>query len=492
MRVFAAGIATETNVFSPMPTGLADYYVASPEDAGDTRADILAGTTFERFAKVVEERGGTYIQGTYAHALPAGITPRAAYEELRGRVLRELEAALPVDGVLLNLHGAMAAEGYRECETDLAEQIRRVAGDQARIGVLLDLHCDIEQSLIEATDVVITYKEYPHIDIDDRGEELARLITAAAAGEIDPRSAFFDCAMLGMYVTPLEPMRSFVDAMSAAEQRPGVLSVSLGHGFPWGDSAEMGARLLAVADGDQALAQSVADELGKQFYALREQVTLRPLSMKDGLDQALALVASGKTPIVVADMADNAGGGAPSDSTFVLRELLARGVRNAAVALFWDPSTVHQAFAAGEGAKLTVRLGGKLGPSSGDPLDLDVTVRGLVPDLVQHWPQTEGTMDIPCGPVACLTCEGIDIIVGGVRHQVFATDLLTEFGIDLADRDLIVVKSSNHFRAAWAPVAAEVLYMSAPGALSFEWETIGYELMPLDKYPLVADPLGLD
>jgi microcystin degradation protein MlrC len=358
----------------------------------------------------------------------------------------------------------MAAEGYRECETDLAQRIREIVGSEAKIGALLDLHCDIEQSLLDAADVVITYKEYPHIDIDDRGAELAELVLDAAAGKVDPTMAVFDCRMIGMYVTPVEPMRSFVDSMSAAEQEPGILSVSLGHGFPWGDAPSMGTNLLVVADGDQGLARAKSEELGRRLYDLREEVCLRPLPMGTALDQALSL-ASSKRPIVFADMADNPGGGAPSDSTFVLRELLARGVRNAGIGLFWDPIAVGQAFGAGEGAKLTVRLGGKLGPASGDPLDLDVVVRGLQPNLVQLWPQTDGAMDIQGGETAWLECEGIDIIVGSIRHQVLGVEVFTAFGIDLAQRDLLVVKSSNHFRAAFAPVAAEILYMSAPGAL---------------------------
>jgi microcystin degradation protein MlrC len=384
----------------------------------------------------------------------------------------------------------MAAEGYPECETDLVERIRAVVGEQARIGALLDLHCDIEQSLLDAADVVITYKEYPHTDIDDRGEELARIVLDAAAGKVDPVMSVFDCRMIGMYVTPLEPMRSFVDGMSAAEREPGILSVSLGHGFPWGDSPSIGTNLLVVADGDEERARARAAELGRRFYDLRDEVSLRPLGLYEALDRALELAAT-KTPIVVADMADNAGGGAPSDSTFVLRELLQRGVRNAGIALFWDPLTVHQAFAVGEGAKLTVRLGGKLGPASGDPLDLDVTVRGLDANLVQLWPQTHGAMEIKTGECAWLECNGIDIVVGSVRHQVLGVEVFTAFGIEPARRDLLVVKSSNHFRAAFAPVAAEILYMSGPGALSFDFGSVGYEQLSLDKYPLVHDPLGV-
>jgi microcystin degradation protein MlrC len=485
MRVFAGGVATETNVFSPIPTGLRDFALARPSDAQETRDRVMGGTVFARFAAVAASRDCKYVQGTYAFAIPAGITTRAAYEGLRDALLIELENALPVDCVLLGLHGAMVADGYEDCETDIVLRVRRLVGGEAKVGVLLDLHCDIPDSLLELADVIVTYKEYPHVDSDDRGEELARLTLDAAAGQVNPRMAVFDCRMVGLYPTPPEPMHSFVERMKEAEQRPGVLSVSLGHGFPWGDAPEMGARMLVVSDGEPGIASAVAAELGTQFWALRAEVTLKPLPMGIALDRALSTRAL--RPVVVADVSDNAGGGAPSDSTFVLQELLQRRVESAALALLWDPVAVEQAFAAGAGAMLTLRLGGKIGPASGEPLDLTVQVRGLVPDLVQRWPQTSGYSEVPCGDCACLACEGIEIIVGSVRQQVLGLEVFTAFGIEPAERNLLVVKSANHFRAAYAPIAGEIVYMSAPGALTFDFATIPYKRLDSRSYPLVDD-----
>jgi microcystin degradation protein MlrC len=291
--------------------------------------------------------------------------------------------------------------------------------------------------------------------------------------------------MTGIYPTPFEPMRTFVNRMQEAEQRPGILSISLGHGFPWGDAPTMGARMLVVADGDSELAAGVAEELGREFFTLRHEVTLQTASLASGLDRALA---SSKRPVVVADVSDNAGGGAPSDSTFVLRALLERNVEDAALAMLWDPIVVHQAFAAGEGAELTIRLGGKMGPVSGDPLDLTVRVRSLVENLVQRWPQTEGFVEIPCGQCAHLSCNGVDVIVGSVRQQVLGLDVFTAFGIEPGDRRLLVVKSFNHFHAAFAPIAGEVIYMSAPGALELDPRLVPYELTDTRKFPWLDDP----
>jgi len=485
LRLFGGGIATETNVFSPMPTGIRDF---KSSRAGQANGEgVLDDSGFAPYVELAEQRGYTYIQGYYGFAQPAGVTPRSAYETLRRGLLREIEEALPLDGVLLNLHGAMVAEGYPDCETDIARRVRTIVGEQAKIGVLLDLHCDIAQELIETADVVITYKEYPHIDMNDRARELVKLIAAAASGEIDPVMSLCDCRMLGLYVTPLEPMRSFVARMSETERRPGVLSVSLGHSFPWGDSADMGVRVLAIADGDHELAHSVAEELGREFYGLRHEVSLQPISMKDALDKALSSPPSSGL-IVVADVADNAGGGAASDATFVLRELLARNAENAAVAMLWDPIAVEQAVAAGVGASLTLRLGGKMGVTSGDPLDLTVAVKGLVPELVQRWPQTCGHREISCGESAWLEAGGVDVIVNSTRTQVLGLEVFTAFGIDPTTKHVLVLKSANHFRAAYGPIASDVIYMCASGALTFDFPSIQYRHLDTNKYPWVDDP----
>ena len=488
-RLFAAGIGTETNVFSPIPTGFDDYRIAAPDDPPEVRDEITFGSSFRVYAAAAARHDYELRYGPYAYALPAGLTSPAAYTRLRDHLLDELDAAQPVQGVLLTLHGAMAAEGVTDCESDLLAGIRDRVGNETAVGALLDCHCDLPDELLELADVLITFKEYPHTDTDERAHELAELVIASAEGRVQPEMASFDCRMVGAFPTTQQPMRRFVDErLTATEQLPGVLSVSLAHGFPFSDVPRLGANMLVVADHDRHRAGELAEQLGREFAALREQVTLMPRSMQDGLDHALALPAAGK-PVVLADMSDNAGGGAPGDSTFVLRELLERGVENAALAPIWDPIAVRLAFSAGLDSKLTLRLGGKMGPASGDPLDLTVHVKGLVRDLVQKWPQGTGHADVPCGDSALLQCDGIDVTVISARHQAFGTELFTEFGVDPGDYRLIVVKSINHFNAAYGPLASEVVYTSPPGALTFDPRQVTYtRAMTENRYPWVQDP----
>ena len=487
MRVFAGGIATETNTFSPMPTGMTDFTVIRAAEL-DENAELGGfGGPFNIFRRRCQERGWEYIFSLYAFAQPAGTTVRAVYESLRDELLAALREAMPVDIVLLPLHGAMVAEGYDDCETDIVARVREIVGPAAKIGVELDLHCDLTQATIDAADAVVIFKEYPHVDINERADELFAIIADAAEGKTKPTMALYDCRMIGLYLTPFQPMRGFVDAMIAREQAPGVLSLSLAHSFPWADAPTCGAYMLAVTDDDPELAAEIAREFGQRFFSIRHETDPPSLPLDEALDKALARE-SGLA--VVADQSDNAGGGAPSDSTFVLRALLERGVTNAALGMIWDPIAVKVAMSAGAGASLDLRLGGKMGPMSGDPLDLRVTVSGLIPDMKQEWTQSEGPVSINCGDSAHLHCQGVDIIVNSQRGQVFSPVVFSNFGINPRSKRLLVVKSTQHFYAGFAPIADEIIYMAGPGAIPPIFTQIPYQRANLHKYPWIDDPFA--
>ena len=487
MRVFAGGIETETNTFSPMPTGMADFDIIRAADL-ERRAEVRGfGGPFNIFRQRCQERGWEYIFSLYAFAQPAGTTVRWVYESLRDELLSALEAALPVDIVLLPLHGAMVADGYDDCETDIVRRVRQLVGPAAKIGVELDLHCDLTQDLIDLADAVVIFKEYPHIDINERAEELFAIIADAALAKTNPTMARFDCRMIGLYLTPVPPMRGFVDDMIAQEQRDGALSLSLAHCFPWSDVPSCGTQALAVTDDDPRLAAAMARQLGEKLFAMRHELALPSLPLDEALDKALAVQAG---TVVVADQADNPGGGAPSDSTFVLRALLDRGVSDAALGMIWDPIAVKLATAAGQGAALDLRLGGKMGPMSGDPLDLRVTVTGIIPDMQQQWTQSDGSISISCGDSVALHCRGIDIIVNSERGQVFSPGVFSNFGIDPRSKRLLVVKSTQHFYAGFAPIADEIIYMAGPGAVAPLFTQIPYQRVDLNKYPWVDDPFA--
>ncbi len=487
VRVFVGTVSTETNTFAPVPTDLADFEVvrlAEYEASGFREAP-----DFEEIARLTTERGWELVFGLQASAQPSGVTVRAAYETMRDELLDRLQAETPVDMVLLPLHGAMVAEGYDHCEVDLVRRVRGIVGPEVPIGVGFDLHCHFTEEIVALADVLVAYKEYPHTDLAERAADLFRLTAATAAGEIRPSMALFDCRMIGIYTTPVGPMRGFVDAMQAAEARGDVLSLSLAHGFPWGDVPALGCKMLAITDGDAAGAERAARAWGMRFHALRREVTLDPLSLDEAIDKALSVSGPGG-PMVIADQADNTGGGAPGDSTYALAALLDRGATDVALGMIYDPEVVRQAGAAGVGARIDVRLGGKLGATSGSPLDVAAEVLAVNPALVQNWPQTDGPLWMRCGAAVALRIAGLDVVVNDVRVQVFGHEVFSSMGIDPVTKRALVVKSTQHFYAAFAPLAREVVYMGGPGAIAPRMTDIPLRRADLNKYPWVEEPFG--
>lgn len=479
MRVFSGTLATETNTFAPMPTGLLAFKERGYFPAG-THPDhmtMFAGPLFVARQRAAQY-GWTLIEGMVAAANPGGLVTRAAYETLRDELLADLKAALPVDIVLLGLHGAMVADGYDDCEGDLLARVRDLAGAKAVIGAELDPHAHLSDLMVRSADLLIAFKEYPHTDIRERAEELVELCRRKANGEIAPVPALIDCEMVVPVHTTRDPGRALVSRMQALEGRDGILSVSLLQGFATGDVPDMGTKVLVYADGDRAKAKDVARGLADEVIALRDQLMVRYLDIETALDRALAAVAG---PIVLADRSDNPGSGAAGDSTFVLRRLLDRGIGSAALGPLWDPIAVRIAFDAGVGARINLRVGGKTGPLSGDPVDLDCTVRALIPDMTQL--STTGTPS-PMGDCALVSAGGVDIVINAVRTQALDTGMFAQLGCDPAAKSVIVVKSAQHFHASFARIAADILYVGAPGSADPNWANLPYNKIRQPKWPI--------
>jgi microcystin degradation protein MlrC len=288
----------------------------------------------------------------------------------------------------------------------------------------------------------------------------------------------FDCAMISMFHTSRDPMRGFVDRIKSLEGHDGVLSVSIAHGFPWGDVPGLGTRVLVITDDRAAEGAALAERLGRELIGMRDRIKPNYPGPGEAIDEALATPGA---PVVLADSADNPGGGAAGDSTFVLRTLLERGVGNAVLGPLWDPVAVAILFDAGEGARLPLRIGGKVGPTSGQPVDAEVEVLRLARDASQAG--LSGTR-APLGDVALVRIGGVRVVLNTERTQAFGTDLFTQFGVDLASTKIVVVKSSQHFHAQFGPIAAKVIYVETPGTVTQRLEKLPYRKARRDLWPL--------
>lgn len=486
MKLFTACLLTETNTFSPVPTGRAAFFTDQPFHRRDgSRSEDGEGSAVLRlWRERAEAAGWEVVESITAYSEPSSAVVQSVYEELREMILDDLRAAMPVQGVLLFLHGAMVAAECDDCEGDVLARVRAIVGPDVVVGVELDLHCHLTDTICDSADAVVIFKEYPHTDTVARAGDLYAIVAAALRGEVRPVTALHDCRMVGMWRTPVEPGRSIVARMVEMEGEAGILSVSFGHGFPWSDVAEVGAKTVVVADGDRARARALAARLADEIWASREASITPHDSIDAAIDAALAAPAG---PVVLADVADNAGGGAPSDSTFVLRRLVERDVQGAAIGCVWDPMAVAFCFEAGEGAVFDLRIGGKSGPVSGPPIDLLVRVMALAE---AHTQTGLGGGRAAYGRSAWVRAGGVDIILTSKRQQVFSPDAFTGLGCTLADKRIVVVKSMQHFYANFAPIAAAVRYIAAPGTVGAEFAGLPYTKITKPFWPRVAAPFA--
>ena len=478
-RIYSATIATETNTFSPMPTSLEAFKECVFLRPGEHPQDAPRMCTAPLF--IARERalrdGFELIEGSCFAASPAGTVNQADYEFMRDEVLEQLRAAMPLDAVLFGLHGAMVAHGYDDVEGDLLERARAIVGKDCVIGVEHDPHCHMTLKRISNCDIMICYKEFPHTDVSDRAEELLTLVLRTLRNEIKPVMSMYDCRQIGSYPTTLPLMRAFVDKMTDLEGSDDILSVSAVHCFPYANVEELGSRILVVADGNKNKANALAIRLGEEFVSMRGKTSPDYLSVDEGIRKAIA---SPHGPVVIADPADNAGGGAPTDNTTIIRKLLELKAEKAAVGPIWDPMAVRICLDGGVGALLPLRFGGKTGQASGQPIDATVQVTAIARDC---W-QTFGPTQVPLGDCAAIRIDGVSIILISNRTQALGLELFSNLGIDPTVQNVVVVKSTNHFMAAFGPIASEVIYVDSDAPLARDYRKLNFTKVRRPIWPL--------
>ncbi len=483
MKLFIATLSTETNTFCNMPTamsGFEEYFLR--HGTATQEPPNLMTEALHVWREKGEALGWQVVESLTAIAEPAGPTTQSCYDALSGEILSDLAACGGADVILLQLHGAMVAEHVEDCEGDLLSRARALCPG-ATIGVSLDLHSHLTEKMLKAADLIVHFREYPHDDATACAVELFDLARRTQLGEITPKMAFYDARMVSLYLTKTGAMKAFVAEIADAQGRPGVLSVSLSHGFPWADVQDVGARMLVITDNDPQLATQLAATMGRRFFDLRDRVTTRYLTIPDALDQVGAR--SGLS--VLADMGDNSGGGAPGDATYLLTAMLARGMTNFASGLFWDPGVVRICRDAGIGSTVTVRLGGKTGLVSGDPIDLTGRVMNIETGLGQHL----GTGLEPMGNVVWLRLDGdVDLLVNDLRVQVYHPEAFEQMGLRLHEKSTVAVKSLFHFYGPFSKISDHILQVATPGGTQPSFHDIALTKRKLPFWPAVAQPFA--
>ena len=484
LRIFTASLATETNSFSPLPTNLSDFknsFYAAPGHHPET--PTLCSAPITELRKAAKQDPNLHvIEGTATWAEPAGLINRETYESLRDEILDQIRNALPLDGVILGLHGAMVAQGYDDCEGDLLERIREIIGPDVFVGAEMDPHSHLTKKRLKHSDLLVFFHEFPHIDFEQRAGHLVDLSLKTIKGLIKPKMACFDCRMIEVLPTSQEPMRSFIDRIKALEGQGSILSVSIVHGFMAADVPELGTRVLVVTDDDEEKGEELAATLGMELYGYRG--TTRPPYKSTEEAVKIAKNFDGEQPLVIADVWDNPGGGNSGDATLLLEHVLSEELENVGVATIWDPQAVQICFAAGEGAEIQLRFGGKTDLNGGPPIDAKVTVLKVQAAATQ----TFGNSIVPMGDCAVIRIGGADIILNSNRAQVFEPTIFSNLGIDPTSKTVLIVKSTNHFYQGFRKLTEHLIYADTGGPYVSDPKKIPYTKLDRDIWPIVENP----
>lgn len=496
MRVAIGGISHETSTFSTVATTLQHFRERGWVEGLDLLATLRGTKTpIGGFIDAARDCAYEVVPTIQASAVPAGPVTAEATTVLTGILADRLRAALaegPLDGVLLALHGAMVSELDDDGERYILRRVREVVGPQMPIIVELDLHGNISQEMVDLASIVVAYDEYPHTDPYERGYECGILMARIVRGGVKPTSALVRIPLLTgiqRQYTHAEPMLTLKHMARDAENERGVLNVSYLPGFPFADIPQTAFSVVATTDNDRPKARAIANRLARYLWEHRAEFVVRPVPVDEAVRRAMT---APHRPVVLADIGDNPGGGGPADGTVLLEALLRLGARDAVVVPLVDPHAVEMAQRVGEGGTISVSLGAKVDTFHGKPLDVTARVARLTDGHFIHTGVMSTGAEINLGPTAVLEVQGqgggmVRVITTSLRYQPTDLEVLRSQGIEPLEQQIIVVKSSVHFRAAFMPIAAEVIEVDTPGLTNPDLSRLTFKRLTRPIYPLDPD-----
>jgi microcystin degradation protein MlrC len=464
VRIAMAGFSHETNTYCPQPTDL-DSFVRW---RGDKVVREASGThtVWGGFVDTAREAGCEVIAAYTADAVPSGTITSDAYATMKRELIEALAGCEPFDAIALNLHGAAVAEGCDDVEGDLCAAVRAVVGERP-VAAVFDLHGNLTQTMCDQLDVALAYLTYPHLDSRDRGAEAIERLVWLLAERTRPSIYLATVPMLlPLTNTNFGPGAAANRACARVEARSGVFDCTLMHGFPYSDHEHANASVLCTAVDDHT-AREGAEYVAKWLWTHREEFHRDTLEPAAAVAEARRLVADLGGPIVINETDDNPGGGAPGDGTRLLRALIASELPegSACFGFVWDPETAAQAHAAGVGALIDVRLGGKHDGLHGEPIEAIAEVRAISEGRWVLKKMGAGSR-INLREMAWLRIEGIDVIVSTRRQQTLDDGCFEIHDLTFDTYDIVALKSSNHFRAFFEPFARAIVTSDGGGLTS--------------------------
>ena len=492
-RIAIGGFRHETNTFAPSKADYAAFAEASAEPSpltGEALLETFAGANVpvQGSLDVLRAAGCDLVPLVWASASPSSYVTRDAYERIVGDMIDRLRAAGPVDGVVLDLHGAMVAEHADDGEGELLARVRAVVGPRVPVVASLDLHANVTRRMVAESDALTIFRTYPHVDMAETGARAAELLLRMLrSGQRlhKAHQAFDFLTALPQQCTLIEPLASLYAELAALQSRSGV-SLDFAPGFPMADIAECGMALVAYGEDAsattaalQSMAQAIRDAEPRFAAPLLEPDEAVRLAMRDGAPGA---------PDVLADTQDNPGVGGNSDTTGLLEALVRHGARGAVLGLMVDPAAAAQAHAVGEGRSADFSLGSLSGLAGHRPFQGRFVVERLGDGrLTCTGPMFLG-LALELGPMACLRHEasGVRVVLSTLKFQAADQALFRHLSIEPVQQPILALKSSVHFRADFQPIARAVHVVKAPGPaladpVEFAWTKLrpGIRLRPM-------------
>ncbi len=479
-RIAIAGFQHETNTFAPMPTRYGDF-AAGGAWPGLTRADdvirVFAGLNIPIGGFISAGSSFDLVPVLWAGAEPGGTVEQAAFDRIAAMICDGIAAAGSLDGVYLDLHGAMVTDEHEDGEAELLRRIREVVGPHLPVAVSLDLHGNLSPDFAARASSVAVYRTYPHVDMAATGARAAALL----AGELARGRPYARAFRQAGFIPPITGQSTMREpgarlyALLPGLAGDGVSSVDLALGFPPADIAHCGPSVFAYG-GDQAAVERAADTVIAALDRAESAFRNPLVPAAEAVRRAMASVAD--RPVVIADPQDNPGAGAVGDSTGLLAALLGAGARDACIGMIWDPATAAAAHAAGEGARLEAAIGGRFPAIGGPPVPVTADVERLSDGSFRFTGPMYGGATAHLGPMACLRVRqgggDLRVVVGSRRTQNADQAIFRAVGIEPGRQRIVAVKSAVHFLADYEPLASEVIFAEAPGANPCALERIPY------------------
>src|SRR6266481_1087104 len=470
-RIAVAGFLHETNTFAPTKATYDDFvhgggWPSMALGAGVLKTMRRINAGLAGFVEAAEANGWELVPTISCGASPSAHVTKDAFERIVTVMIDGIAAAGRLDGLYLDLHGAMVTEHLDDGEGEILARVRKVIGKEVPVVVSLDLHANVTPEMVEHADALIAYRKYPHVDMADTGRASAKHLALLLGTKQRFAKAFRQLPFLipiSWQCTNDQPTKGIYEKLAALESEA-VPTLSFAPGFPAADFAGCGASVFAYGR-TQADADAAADAIAALVESHENDFDGCIYSPDEGVRHAMELAKRASKPIVIADTQDNPGAGGDSDTTGMLRALVRNGATKAAIGVIVDPASAKAAHAAGVGATVTLALGGKSGIPGDAPFEEIFVVEQLSDGrFIAPGPYFGGSK-MNLGPSACLRIGDVRVVVSSRKAQLADQSMYRYVGIEPTEQAILVNKSSVHFRADFEPIAERLLICAAPGAM---------------------------